>query len=135
MPISAIEHNRPSLSTAKYFNYSDGNIGITLFSWLANIRDFNNNIIYIDPVYHVKENAFENIDSEINMILVQFILHKRLTISKLSRLNFLKEGYIEKQIAYLKRSGIIVEEIKSVFEINKYLYIHIKHHLEKLDLI
>ncbi len=41
----------------------------------------------------------------------------------------------EKQISFLKRSGILTEETKGIFEINKFLYIHIKQKLEELGMI
>jgi len=45
------------------------------------------------------------------------------------------EDTIIKQIAYLKRSGIIVEEVKGTYEINKFLFIHIKEKLIELGMV
>ncbi|MCD4793452.1 MAG: hypothetical protein K8R54_09480 [Bacteroidales bacterium] len=119
----------------KHFNNTRGNIGTALSSWLSNIDDVKESIIYLNSFKIEKSNLFENFDTDINIILVQFILHKRLNISKLSRILLEGEDTIEKKLSYLKRSGIISEISKGVFELNQYLYIYIKDSLEQLEMI
>ncbi len=119
---------------AKYFNYSQGNIGVALISWIANIIDYSENIIKIKSVKTINVEILDNFDTETYMILSQFILHKRLTISKMARVMMFEETNAEDYIAYLKRSGLIKEIIKGVFEINKYMFIHIKQKLEELGI-
>lgn len=120
---------------SKYFNYSSGNIGVALFSWMANIVDFKGNLLYIKNPKTINNDIFDKLEYEIYILLIQFVLHKRLTVSKLSRIMLSEENIIEKQISYLKRTGIIVEETKGIFEINKFLFVHIIKKLEDIGMI
>ncbi len=120
---------------SNYFNYSEGNIGVALFSWMANITDYKGNVLYIKNQKNINNEIFDKFEDEIFILLVQFVLHKRLTIVKLSRIMLSEEKIIEKQLAFLKRSGLIVEETKGIFEINKFMFIHILHKLEELEMI
>ena len=119
----------------KYFNYSGGNIGVALFSWVSNVVDFKENVLYLKGANNVNSEIFDEFDQDIYILLLQFILHKRLTVSKLSRIMLNEENIIEKQIAFLKRSGLLIEEGKGIFEINKFLFVHIIHKLEDIGMI
>ena len=119
----------------RYFNYSQGNIGVALFSWTANIIDYKENVLYVKSVKNEDTDFLDRYDQDVYLVLVQFILHKRLTIYKLTRVMLADEDTIIKQIAYLKRSGIIVEEVKGTYEINKFLFIHIKEKLIELGMV
>ncbi|MCF6364716.1 MAG: hypothetical protein L3J35_00790 [Bacteroidales bacterium] len=120
---------------AKYFNLTKGNIGSTLFSWTANIEDYKNNILQIKTVRFENKDFLNDFDNDIYLLFIQFMLHKRLTVPKLARVMMTDEIAAEKQISFLKRSGIVTEEAKGIFEINKFLYIHIKQKLEELEMI
>lgn len=120
---------------AGYFNHTEGNIGVALFSWLSNIDDVKDETVYINSFKIERSDLFENFETDINIILVQFVLHKRMNVTKLSRILLESEDIIEKKLIFLKRSGLISEISKGTFELTRYLYIHIKTSLEKLDMI
>ncbi len=120
---------------AKYFNYSDGNIGVSLFYWISNISKSEQNGITIKSPQIIDSSGIENLEKEIYIILLQFLLHKRMDIPKLARVCLESEKKILSQIKYLKRTGIIVEEQSNVYTINKFIYPQIKKKLIDIDMI
>ena len=74
-------------------------------------------------------------DTDLQIILIQFILHRGMSFKKLQRVSLMKTETLKYTITYLKRSGIIIEESQDVFSINRFLYIHIKQKLEEIEMI
>ena len=120
---------------AKHFNYSQGNIGISLFSWVANILEIEKETLLIKMPSYPETSTLDNLETDSLIILIQFIIHKELTIEKLERVLLQNENVLLPKIAYLKRSGIIAEETPDVFEINRFLYAPIKRKLEEIEML
>lgn len=120
---------------SKYFNYSFGNIGSALLTWVANIKHFNNNLLQISAPKTPDISILDELQPDISLFILQFILHKRLTIERLHRITLTdKEAIIEK-INFLSRSGIIVEIKPGIFTFNEYLLIYIIEKLMEKELI
>lgn len=120
---------------SKYFNYSNGNIGIALYSWIANINSFQNETIFIKIPILPDLNVLNSLDHESFIYLMQFILHKQLTINKLQRITLEKREDVLEKISFLKRIGLINELPNKVYEINKYLYIHIYNKIKEKEML
>ncbi len=120
---------------AKHFNYSHGNIGITLMTWMSGIHKFENNTLHIKTPQRPNTNVLDSMDTDLQIILIQFILHRGMSFKKLQRVSLMKTETLKYTITYLKRSGIIIEESQDVFSINRFLYIHIKQKLEEIEMI
>ena len=61
------------------------------------------------------------------LYLAQFLFHKRLDQPGLQRLTMDPAEEVEKQLLFLKRAGLINERAGRIFELDRYLYIHLKH--------
>ena len=61
----------------------------------------------------------------IRLYLMQFIFHKRLSFEKLQRVTLDNEETVEKNIRFMKRAGLVVETAGHVYEIDKYMFVHI----------
>jgi len=109
-----------ALLFSKYFNYSRGNIGACLHSWIANITSINNDKIVVKLPKQINTNEFEQLDTEYILLLYQFVLHKKMDIAKLARVMLNNETAIKKQIEFLLRSGLLAQKGTS-YEINVYL--------------
>ncbi len=120
---------------AKYFNYSKGNIGTTLLAWVANIIEFNNKVLTISPPKAPNISVLDNIKTDTFVILVQFILHKHITVKKLERILLQDSKTIIGKLNYLKRSGLIVEETENIYRLNEYLYIHLINKLQNIEML
>ncbi len=112
---------------AKYFNYSKGNVGLALSAWVANITDVKERTILIKHPQIPDVSVLDNLSPDILVYLLQFILHKRLDIQKLQRITLDQEEDVCNNILFLKRAGLINEIADHIFELNKYLFIHVKN--------
>ncbi len=104
----------------KYFNYSGGNPGVALNTWLANVTKFSGELLYIQPPDVPKLDALENINDDLKVVLEQFVLHKRMDMDKLQRVLQINEAEIDKMITFLKMSGLIIEKTIGLYMINTY---------------
>ncbi len=118
----------------RYFNYSGGFVGETLNAWIVNIENADDHTIYAKSPINPNLRILDYISIDYLLIILQFILHKRLTIDRLKRVTMLDDKALQTQINFLKRSGIIETENDVMF-INKDMYIHLKNKLIQMDLI
>jgi len=112
---------------AHYFNYTKGNIGASLLAWISNITDVQGNILFIRQPHLPDHSMLEQLSPEIMVYLSQFIFHKRLDIPKLQRITMDSPADVKKQLLFLKQAGLINERAGHIYELNRYLYIHLKH--------
>jgi len=119
----------------KYFNYSKGNIGVALQQWIANIAEFKNDTIFIKSPQMPDDSILNNLDGETYIYLSQFILHRQLSIPKLERITQDNAEVIQDKLSFLLRSGLIDELSDNIFEINRYVNLHVLIKLESKELI
>jgi len=110
---------------SKYFNYSNGNIGAALLAWVANIIEVRDKEIEAGMPQIPDLTALRELSPAIKLYLTQFILHKRCDFAKLQRITLDTEEEVEKNIRFMKRAGLISETAGHVYEIDKYMYVHI----------
>ncbi|MGM0612088.1 MAG: amino acid permease [Bacteroidota bacterium] len=120
---------------SRYFSYSRGNIGIALQTWINNIREFNNGIIQISEPEVPDLEKLKHLESQWYITITQIILHRRVTVKKLSRIMRYSTQEAEYQIKALKLSGIILENGKEVYEINPVIYPHLMTKLNEMKII
>ena len=118
-----------------YNSYTNGNIGLAIFTWISRISDYKEGIIRINSPGTTDASILTLFSDETDKLLYQFLLHRRLNITKALRVLKNKENNITDNFAFLQRSGIITETAKDVFEINPYLYIYINKHLKSKALL
>ena len=70
----------------KYFDTTNGNPGVALNRWLTNIDKFSGEIIHITSPKIPKSEVLENLDDDWQVALLQFIIHKRMTLEKLTKI-------------------------------------------------
>ncbi len=130
-----VEKQIKSVDYARFFNklfrYSNGNIGVSLLTWVANINNYSDKIISVKLPKIPDISALELLDSETKILLVQFILHKRLTLDKAQRVSLQEKHEINKRFNYLKRTGMVMEKTTNVYELNPFIYTHIEIKLQE----
>ncbi|MCF8328182.1 MAG: hypothetical protein K9I29_07780 [Bacteroidales bacterium] len=120
---------------SRYFSYSRGNIGIALQTWINNVREFNNGIIQISEPEIPDLEKLKHLESQWYIAISQIILHRRVTVEKLSRVMRYSTQEAKNQIQTLKLSGIIIENGKEVYEINPVIYPHLMTKLNEMKII
>ena len=119
----------------KYFHYSKGNIGVALQSWIANITDFDGKILQMKYPKLPDLSVLDYLETEWFNLLIQFVLHRRLSTERLLRITLLENDELIKKINVLKRSGLIVENTIDVFETNPFLHNHIVNLLVEKEML
>jgi hypothetical protein len=114
---------------SRHFNFSKGNVGDALLSWITNITNFGDNTILVKSPQSPDLTALENLPPAIRIYLSQFIIHKRMNIEKIQRITLDTRNEVDSNIAFLKRSGLITETAGPVYELNKYLHPFIRNKL------
>jgi hypothetical protein len=116
---------------SRIFRLTDGNPGSALLTWLAGINDFKNKTIEIKPAPLVDYAVFSKLDPDIKMLIVQFMLHKRLTSKKICRITLKNYEETNEMLKYLKRAGLIRELAGDIFEIERYMIVHLRKWLNE----
>jgi energy-coupling factor transporter ATP-binding protein EcfA2 len=118
-----------------FFNLSSGNPGYALNLWLAGIRKFTGNIIEMEKPL-VKEISFpENLHQDEIIYILQFILHRRFSLGRLSEVLQNDIESTEKAVRILLQKGILVEKFPEVYSLNPALEIHLVKDLKSLELL
>ncbi len=104
-----------------YFDYSEGNPGVALNAWLANIRKVTTREVTITAPDAPSIKALDEIPDDWNVVLLQLIIHKRLSFDQLMRIMELEPGKLGDLMLSLSRSGLIKERSNSVYYLNPFV--------------
>jgi hypothetical protein len=104
-----------------YFNYSEGNPGVALNAWLGNISRASGSVLDIVVPAIPNLSALRNLDEDWLVFLAHCALHKRLTAAKLERITDLEEAEFDTMLRQMRNSGLIDEQGRGVFAINRFL--------------
>ncbi|MFW6224182.1 MAG: hypothetical protein ACOC4R_00840, partial [Bacteroidota bacterium] len=119
----------------RHFNYSRGNIGITLHSWINFINKFENGVITIAEPKTPDLDKLNYLETFWYITLLQILLHRRITAEKLARVLRVEKEEAVRQLETLYLSGLIIENGKNVYEINPVLYPHLMVKLNEMKII
>ena len=109
---------------SKYFSFSEGNPGIVLKAWLANIISVSGNRILIRSPRLPDTKVLTELDDDWKAVLLQLILHKRLTYDRLDMI-FLQDGKTHEILSSLLRTGLVEERNKDLFVISPFIEPHL----------
>ena len=109
----------------KYFNYSEGNPGNALKAWLGNIVNVSEEKIYIKQPQLPDIEVLKELDEEWKIILIQLILHKRMTFERINKIFFMDELKSKGTINSMLRAGLIEEKRDKLYIVNSFIESHI----------
>ncbi|MCP5494408.1 MAG: amino acid permease [Leptospiraceae bacterium] len=131
----APEGNISKLSYAsffnKFFNYSDGMPGTALRGWVRCIDKISKNNISIKQPPSLNISSLDEIPIEWIPYLIQFVLHKKLTLERLLDISLKSKEELKKLIRVFKRAGLLIEDELGILEINGFLYHHLIYKLNQ----
>jgi amino acid transporter len=105
-----------------YFDYSEGNPGVALNGWLSNIKKVSGNNLIINKPDYPSITSLKELDENWTMLLMQFVLHKRLTQDKIQRITGWDTADAKGLILAMFRSGIIVEKSSGVYIVDPFIH-------------
>ena len=108
-----------------YFNYSNGNVGIALNAWVANIMKVESNTITIKQPVIPDTSPLNYLDDDWLIFISQIMLHRRISFETLTRLLKVSDERCKDVVMSLLRCGIILEKSKDIYGINFFLEPHL----------
>lgn len=118
-----------------YFDQSFGNPGLQISLWLSSIKKITAKTIYMEPIQVPPESVFETLTQEQLFYILQFIMHRRLSVSSLAVSLQVSEAVVKEHVNDLLRAGMIIEKFEGVFAINPALDIYLVEQLKRKNLL
>lgn len=119
------EETLSELRLAKLFiritHESQGQIGSAFQRWMCYIRDVRKDGLLIDPIDPPENGVLQKLAMESLVLCGQLILHKRLTQKRLAGLTHLPLVELGHMLGALRRSGIVIDNVDGVYEVNGYI--------------
>lgn len=105
----------------RYFDLSGGNVGVALQQWVCNFESISpEGTIETSYPRQPDPEVLSSIEKDHVIILIQFILHKRMSFERLLRVMHADKEELLKQVEVLHRLDFLREK-NGVWEINRYL--------------
>lgn len=118
-----------------YFNYSNGNLGTALRGWINSIKKVEGSTLHVSFPTIPDQSIFELFSDKWILILIQLILHRRLSLERLNSIMLDDFPELEETISRMKAAGLLIEYSKNVLDINPYVEPFIINHLIKSDIL
>ncbi len=119
----------------KYFNYSEGNPGTALKAWLGNIVRMSEKRIYIQTPHLPDTKILKELDENWKVVLIQLILHKRLTFERINKIFFSDNTRAKEIISSMLRAGLIEERRETLYIVNNFIEPHLVKILKNEELL
>ena len=119
----------------KYFNYSEGNPGTALKAWLGNIIRMSEKRIYIQTPRLPDTKILKELDQNWKVVLIQLILHKRLTFDSINKIFCSDNTRAKEIISSMLRAGLIEERRESLYIVNNFIEPHLIKILKNEELL
>jgi amino acid transporter len=119
----------------RYFMLGGGNPGYTVKSWISNIIELTGKTLIIRQPQIPDTSNLADLEQEVYMVILQFVLHRRFTISKLAAVLRQNEDYASSLVTGMRRSGLIEEKFPGVYALNLLLEPFLIEQLKQKNLL
>jgi hypothetical protein len=114
------------------FEKSFGNPGTAINLWLAGINKVQGKTIYIEDFRLASSDIFDKFSQDQWFLLLQFVIHRRFSVSKLAANMYQDEEQVYAEIRELVRAGILIEKFKEIYAIRPGLDLYLTEKLKTL---
>jgi len=124
----------------RFFDYSKGNVGVTLDAWISCIRGISGgNTLNIVPPTQSGSEVLDNLDEDWIVYIVQFMLHRNFSFTKLCRVMATSEEEVNRVLSALLRAGIVTEQAvlngQSIYTLHPYVEPHLVYKLKEQQIV
>ncbi len=106
---------------ANILNYSEGNPGVALQAWINAIDRLENNVLIMNFLKQPDIAPLGVLEPEWLGFIINFILHKRMHLTKLIRVSKESRAQVLLRVRILERAGILIQTGDDIIDINPYL--------------
>lgn len=118
-----------------YFNYSKGNPGTAINMWLSNITAVKENEIIITKPKKPNLSSFDIIDHDNIVILLQFLFHRRLSLTRLENLMNMPKSEISKKLEFLVSCKLLLSMSDNVYLLNTFVEPYLVNYLISKEIL
>ncbi|HEY8513480.1 MAG TPA: hypothetical protein VIL31_16090 [Cyclobacteriaceae bacterium] len=104
-----------------YFNYTEGNPGTAMNAWLSNIVRVEENRLVIRSPRRPETEVLDSLPPAWNIIILQLILHKRMSEAKLLRVFRNDFPELLTHLRSLLRAGLVWRDVDGCYGVNKFV--------------
>ncbi|MGE0785434.1 MAG: hypothetical protein AB7S26_07090 [Sandaracinaceae bacterium] len=115
---------------SSHFHASRGVVGAALLSWIANIERADDRSIAIKSAVRTDVEVLDELKVEWAALLVQILLHKRITADSLQKISGLEPRALERELDGLLRLGIIHRSQAGILRLNRFVAHVVRERLE-----
>jgi len=119
----------------KYFITSNGNVGVALSNWIANIVNYDGEQMQIRLPKSAESGILDLLTSDQLILLSQFVWHKTLTRKQLNDILLDKDSEFATDLEFLILCDIIKSTKGNILEINSFVYLQIVEKLVRDEFI
>ncbi len=105
----------------KFSDYSHGNVGVALHTWISHIEHVSGDTLQIATPSLPDLTPLSRLPMEWMVVILQFVLHRTLSQSKLVRLMGWNDPQFKRFMDVLHRAGILQARNDGLWSINPYL--------------
>ncbi len=118
-----------------HFDYSGGVLGAALHAWVVHITGVSGDRLSIESPEKPRLDVLDRLDTLQLVLLLQFVLHERLTMERLERVIDGDAPRLRREITMLRRADVLVEGSGGGIELNPYLQPHLVRYLRARELL
>jgi hypothetical protein len=105
----------------KYFDFSGGLIAVALRAWLAHIDKVDGNNLVMRWPDHPRTGVLSELRIELQMLLLQLVLHKQVTMRRLARIVERTPEALEGDLGPLVRMGLVRRDNQNVMHVDRFV--------------
>jgi len=108
----------------RFYDVSRGNVGAALQAWIAHMEGVDGDELALRRPTPPLLDIFDQLTPAWQALLVQFVLHKQLTLPRLRRLTGESDAALAAELGALKRMGLVNQSSDGILELDRWA-----HHL------
>ena len=105
----------------RHFDFSRGNVGAALRSWITHIDRFSDNVLYVRAPRPPTWDRLESLRPDWASLIVDLVLHKQMALERLARVSALAQRDLTLELDGLERAGLVQAPRPNVYEVAPYL--------------
>jgi hypothetical protein len=104
-----------------HFDYSNGNVGAALRSWLTHVADVKERTLVVRMPERRSWGALDDLRPGHAALLIQLVLHKQAGLDRLARITGIPHAELRTELDPLRRMGLVVRGRQRAFSVNPFV--------------
>jgi len=106
---------------SRYFDYSGGLVAVALRSWISHIDKIESNTLIMRSPKRPPIGMLDGLRIEMTSVLVELVLHKQLTVTRLARIVGRSKAQLEEDLGPLVRMGLVQRSARDVVHVDRFV--------------